>query len=117
MVTASLLIALIQAIGHKMYPVPDPSNKIAFKNAIKNLPLGAFFMVEAAYIVGSFTGGYVTAWVAATHEEQLSIGLGGMLTVFGFINLFTIPHPLWFAVLTTCTYVPACWTGGVLALR
>lgn len=37
--------------------------------------------------------------------------VGAAFTLAGFANLASLPHPLWFAVLSTVTYVPAALAG------
>ena len=40
-------------------------------------------------------------------HTRLSVVAGAVLTLAGFIHLAAIPHPVWFAVLSTVTYIPA----------
>lgn len=102
-----VLVSLIEALGHRMFPLPDIdfNDFEQLKRAIKDMPLGAFLMVELAYVAGSFVGGYTTAWLSASHPVGIAVGLGVLLTLFGVQNLIAIPHPRWFAVLSTITYV------------
>jgi hypothetical protein len=43
--------------------------------------------------------------------------VGALLTLAGFANLAAIPHPLWFGVLSTLTYVPCAVLGAAAAVR
>lgn len=112
-------VALVEMLGHQMFPVAGMSgkNKEELRRIVRSLPLGAFLMVELAYVTGSLSGGYVIARLAATHQMQLACGLGALLTLFGFQNLIAIPHPLWFAIVSTCTYIPMAYLGASAALR
>lgn len=41
--------------------------------------------------------------------------IGSIFTAFGFINLYTIPHPLWFFVASSLSYIPSALLGASLA--
>lgn len=108
-------VAVLEMLGHRLFPMPANINykdKQQLSRVIKNLPLGAFLMVELAYVVGSMTGGFVVARFASTRHVELACGLGFLLTLFGLQNLLTIPHPRWFAVLSTATYIPLTFAGA-----
>lgn len=114
-VVSCFFIAALEMFGHRMFPVPanvDYKNREQLKRMVKSLPLGAFLMVELAYLVGSLSGGYVVARFAATRHVQLASGLGVLLTLFGLQNLIAIPHPWWFAVLSSVTYTPVAYLGA-----
>jgi len=51
--------------------------------------------------------------LAPAHATVSPVVAGVAVTLAGFMNLAAIPHPVWFAVLTTVTYIP----GGVLGMR
>lgn len=108
-------VAVLEMLGHSLFPMPANVNykdKEQLKRVIKKLPLGAFLMVELAYVVGSLAGGFVVARFASTRHIELACGLGFLLTLFGFQNLLAIPHPRWFAVLSTVTYIPLTYAGA-----
>lgn len=70
-------------------------------------------MVELSYVLGSFTGGTVIAWLVTSHGRASAVMLGVVLTMFGAGNLIVIPHPAWFAVLSIMTFVPMALGGAV----
>lgn len=111
LLVATVVIALIQNVGHRIYPVANPLSPYSLHH-IMSLPLGAFVFVELSYLVGSVLGGYATAKIASSHKMHLAIALGVLLTLLGIQNLFAIPHPLWFAILSTCTFIPAAYLGA-----
>jgi hypothetical protein len=55
--------------------------------------------------------------VSADRAIVLAAVVGGLLTLAGFANLAAIPHPLWFGVLSTLTYVPCALLGAAIAAR
>ena len=81
------------------------------------IPLGALLMVELSYAAGSLGGGVIVRLVSPGRATALAVVLGGLLTLAGFANLAAIPHPLWFGVLSTVTYVPCAVLGAAAAAR
>lgn len=113
--TASAVIAVAQSVGHRFYPVAEPKDlkdRKALKRKIARLPLGAFVFVEMAYLLGSLSGGIVVALIASPSGSlYTTIALAVVLTACGIMNMVDIPHPKWFAILSTCTYFPAALAG------
>ena len=114
-----VLITAVQALGVRLYPLPpniDLSDPEAMARVVRDAPAGALLMVELSYAVGSLAAGAVIGLLARRHAFVPAGILGGLLTVAGFANLAAIPHPAWFAVVSTVTYVP-CALLGVLGVR
>ncbi|MCK6524023.1 hypothetical protein L6R49_21660 [Myxococcota bacterium] len=109
------LISAVQALGHRLYPLPgelDMNDPAALAAVIAQAPVGALLMVELAYAVGCFAAGAVVTRLAPGRGLRLPLIIGGLFTGAGFMNMAAIPHPLWFAVLTTVTYVPMSVLGA-----
>jgi len=81
------------------------------------LPPLAFAMLELSYLVGSFLTGAVIGRFAARRPLPWAISAGGLLTAANLVNLTNVPTPLWLAVLTTVTFLPATWLGARLTAR
>lgn len=117
MFAAGLSIAAIQAVNGLLFPPPpgfDPSDPEQVAAMMEQIPLAALIIVELSYAVGSFLGGVVIAKLAASRRQLLAAVIGGLLTLAGFANLLALPHPLWFAILSTITYVPMALLGARL---
>ena len=115
-----VLIMAVQAVGTWLYPPPpgvDLADPDALAALVAEMPLGALLMVEASYAVGSLGGGAVVRLAAPERTTRLALVVGGLLTLAGFANLAAIPHPLWFAALSTATYAPCAVLGGAAAAR
>ena len=115
-----VLIMAVQAVGTWLYPPPpgtDFSDPEALAALMAQIPLGALLMVELSYVAGSLAGGVIVRLVSADRATVLAAVVGGMLTLAGFANLAAIPHPLWFAVLSTITYVPCTVLGAAAVAR
>ena len=109
------LITAVQAISVRLFPMPpgtDPNDPAALARFMQQLPLGALLLVALSYAVGSLGGGIGVGLVARQATYGLAAAVGGLLTIAGFMNLAAIPHPTWFAVVTTLTYVPCTLLGA-----
>ena len=118
LVVSVVLITLVQAISVRLFPMPpgtDPNDPAALARYMQQLPIGALLLVALSYAVGSLGGGIGVSLVARNAPYALAAVVGGLLTVAGFMNLAAIPHPAWFAVVTTLTYVPGTLLGAYAA--
>lgn len=114
LVVSVVLMTLIQGLSVRLFPMPpgmDPNDPAALARFMQQLPLGALLLVALSYAVGSLGGGIGVGLVARQAAYGLAAVLGGLLTIAGFANLAAIPHPAWFAVVTTLTYVPCTLLG------
>ena len=114
------LIMVVQAVGVLLYPPPsdlDFSDPDALAALMAQMPLGALLMVELSYAAGSLAGGAIVRRVAPNRTTGPLLVVGGLLTLAGFANLAAIPHPLWFAVLSTLTYLPCTFLGAAVVAR
>ncbi len=114
-----VLITAVQALGIRLYPLPpgvDPADPEAVARVVRDAPAGALLMVELSYAAGSLAAGIVVGLIARRRPFLLAGIIGGLLTAAGFANLAAIPHPMWFAVLSTVTYLP-CALLGVLGIQ
>jgi len=99
LIVVVLIILAVQAVSGALYPAPpdlDFTDREAAAAHVWQLPNGALLIVALSYLLGSLAAGVV-------------------LTLAGFMNLAAIPQSVWFAVLTTVTYVPGAWLGVRLA--
>ena len=114
LVVSFVLITAVQALSVRLFPPPsgmDPNDPAAIARFMQQLPIGALLLVALSYAVGSLGGGVGVGLVARRAAYGLAAVVGGLLTVAGFMNLAAIPHPAWFAVVTTLTYVPCALLG------
>jgi len=124
-VVVGLLVAFIIFIGFQtlnlaIFPLPDgvtPNDHDAFEAFISKLPITAFIIVLAGYMVGSLAGGYTGAKFAQTKWKTIGLVIGVILTIGGAMNVLSIPHPTWFVVLNLVLFVPMAWLGAMLAGR
>lgn len=112
------LIMAVQALSARLYPPPpglDLTDPGALAELMAQMPLGALLMVELSYAVGSLGGGVAAGMVSRERPYLPAAVVGALLTLAGLANLAAIPHPAWFAVVTTVTYVPCALQGAWMA--
>lgn len=114
-IVSIVLIGLVQAAAHYLYPPPpglDYNNPEVLKKIMMEAPVGALLMVLLSYFTGTFIGSWVAARLAADAPERQAFLIGGMMLISGLMNLFAIPHPVWFWVGSIVVFVAAAWLGG-----
>ena len=112
------VIMAVQALNTRLYPPPpglDLTDPGALAELVAQMPLGALLMVELSYAAGSLAGGVAVRMVSRERPYLPAAVVGALLTLAGFANLTAIPHPAWFAVVTTVTYVPCTLLGARVA--
>ncbi|MCG8306272.1 MAG: hypothetical protein MI975_02695 [Cytophagales bacterium] len=119
-ITGTILIYLVEMLGHLIYPPPeglDVNDTEALKDIIKDLPTGALLFVLLAYALGSFGGGLISGILSKSSKIINSIIVGAVLMILGFINLFMIPHPVWFSIVSLLLYIPSAYFGGRVSMK
>lgn len=116
-----LIILGVEEWSHQIYPLPpgvDLSNKEGLQNLMLQIPIGALLMILLAYALGSLGAGMVTSTLAKAEAPlKKSLICGAILLIGGLSNLIMIPHPLWFAMLSTLLYLPMAYAGHQVAER
>lgn len=115
-----LVIMLVQLLSGLVYPPPtglDFQNEVEVARWANSMPVGAYLMVMLAYVLGSFTGGWIVGRFASQYHIIRAAIIGTLLMLAGFMNLAAIPHPLWFSVLSTISFIPMALLGAKLGLN
>jgi len=116
LVTAIVVIMGVETLSpHAPPPDIDVSDRAALGAWVSSLPFSAFALILLAYLLGALAGGYVTNRLAAPTPYRPALVTGFALFVFGAMNLVTIPHPLWFVLVSSATHFVGAWIGGRLA--
>lgn len=116
-VLGGLVIGLVEAVGHQVFPLPegvDPADPEALARVIGELPVGALLFVPLAWALGSVAAGWLAARIASRAQVAHAVIAGSLLLVAGVVNLAMIPHPTWLAVLGVAVFLPAAYFGGLL---
>ena len=102
LVAGGIGIFLIQAIGHKIYPLPegmDPNDMEALKTYVASAPFMALFFVIISYAFGALISGFVSTKVAADFKKIYAIVCGIFFLIQSIYMMYILPTPLWFWVL------------------
>lgn len=94
---AGLVVALAEAVGHAAATEPM-----------------VFGVVVIGYGLGSLAGTVTTVAIA---DRRTAIAVPLILAVLAAINLFSFPHPLWFAPVAAAALALGWWVGAHLVLR
>lgn len=119
LVTAVVVIMLVEGIGHKMFPVSpiDMNNPEALKTFMENLPTGAIAMVLVAWAIGSFAGGVIASLIDKVNAFRNSVVIGVVILILSIINLITIPSPIWMWAGAIILIIPSAIAGNKLVVR
>jgi len=116
-IVAIALIAVVQMIGHNLYPPPsgtDFEDPAAVRALIEQAPVGALLFVIASYVVGTFGGGFITGLIARDSTPMYAMIVGGFVLAGTFLNLVSIPHPVWFQVTALGSVIGTAFLTGRL---
>ncbi len=117
LVTGFILAAIFETFDTFLYPPPpelDRSNIEQMNAYIQTLPIGAFLILLAAWVVATFGGG-VVAWIIAKEKPMMFASIiGALLLAASVVNLVMIPHPTWFSISAVVGILLATFLAGKL---
>ena len=91
----------------------DMSNPETLRTYIDSLPLPGFLLSLVAHAGGALVGGFIAALIGGRSALVLGAIVGGFFLLGGMINLYSIPRPVWFAIVDVVLYAPCALTGPV----
>lgn len=115
----SLVVGLVQQLGHYLYPLPagtDPNDPEAIKKYVENAPFMAVFFVIISYAAGAFTGGFVSTKIANDGKKIYALIIGVLFLFTSIYMMVTIPSPIWFWILGIAVW-SLVLVGWKLALK
>lgn len=122
-----LLVRFGEAIIEFVYPMPenlDINNEAQLADYIKDMPAGAYIMLLANYALSAFAAGLIATAIAKKNNRGLrhttlrpAIICGGILTIAGFVNAVTLPHPWWYAAMCLMVCIPSSYLGFLMLRR
>jgi hypothetical protein len=106
-------------LGMSVVPLPegtDVSTMAALRESMKLLPPVNFIFPLLAHAVGTITGAFVAAKLAASHHRKFAIGIGVCFLIGGIAMIVNCGGPVWFiAADLLLAYIPMALLGGFLA--
>lgn len=118
---AGFAVMGVEMLGQVLFPPPaglDPSDPRAVEAYIAAAPFGALAWVLIAWAVGALAGSAVAAKIASgPRPQRQGILVGAILFVMAILNMFMIPHPLWFVALSPVACLLPALIGAMLGAR
>lgn len=118
LVVAFVVIAAIQSINFSLFPIPPEINQNdseAMNAFISTLPFAAHFIVYIAHVVGTLVSVFVASKVTQSHHVHIAYVIAGFLLIMSIINITQMPHPTWFVICDTLSYIPCAILGRRIA--
>jgi hypothetical protein len=97
-VAAVVVVGLMDALAGSLYALPpgtDPSDPESFRQAVATLPVQAFLILLAGWILAAGIGAYIAARLATHARATHGLIVAFFVLVATVGNLATIPHPVW----------------------
>ena len=116
-VVAFVLVGVIEAIGEVVYPPPevvDLGSPDQLATYMQRLPGGALAFVLAAWIVATFLGGLVAAWIARSRTALAAAIVVALVLAATIANFALIPHPAWMVAAGVVGIAIAAYLAGRL---
>jgi len=111
-VTAFVLIMLIEKLGHSIYPPPpdiDFSDPEAMRPYIATLPFLALLFPMIAWVVATFAGTVLACKIGTANPLAFAAVVGGLVLAGTIANLIVIPHPVWFSAVSLAAIAASAW--------
>lgn len=110
-----LSISLFEYLAIYLFPLPadiDMQDINSISANMDSIPLINLIAVSIGFALASFIAGFVCVKIKTHNAFVPILAVGIILTIFGFVNFLTIPHPLWMIVVGSATFIPMTFLGG-----
>lgn len=117
-VVAFGVIVVIELVGHAIYPPPAGTNlddPAAVARLAATMPIGALLMVIAGWTLGAGLGSWLAGRIGKRAAPAVTPGV--LVAAAAVANMFQIPHPLWFWIVSLALVAIATITGAALGAK
>jgi hypothetical protein len=77
-----------------------------------------FIMPFLAHALGTLSGAFLAAIIAANHKMIFALCIGVFFLVGGITNIFMLPSPTWFTILDLAgAYIPMGYIAGKMVVK
>lgn len=117
-VTAFVLILVVEKLGHLIYPPPadlDFSDPEAIRPYMATLPFVALLFPMIAWVVGAFAGSLLASKIGTANPLLFAGIVGGLVLAATIANLIMIPHPVWFSIVSLIAIAASAWFAAKVA--
>lgn len=115
----SLLNGGIIMISASVIPPPNGANVTTMEGLKESMHLFEpkhFLMPFLAHALGTFSGAFFAAKIAANHQMKFALLIGILFLAGGITNVILLPSPLWFSILDIAgAYIPMAYLAYKLA--
>ena len=111
-ITAFVMIMLIEKLGHVIYPPPpdlDFSDLEAMRPYVATLPFLALLFPMIAWVVATFAGTVLACKIGTANPLAFAAVVGGLVLAATITNLIMIPHPVWFSAVSLVAIAASAW--------
>ncbi|MFN3190918.1 MAG: SRPBCC family protein [Aureliella sp.] len=112
-IAGGLAVALVQSLSNWLHPIPadmDITNAEAMGEWISKLPLAAFLIVLASWIIGCLVATSIARRLAGSRILLPGLIAWVCMSAATMLTLLSIPHPLWMWP----AGIAGCFAGGLL---
>lgn len=109
-----IVISAIESINSALYPWPEGLKKDdpeAMAKYIATLPRLAMWVVISAYFFGVLVSTFLATRFSTNRTAVPALVIGALFFLAGVAQLFLIPSPLWFAIVSLLTFPLAAFLG------
>ena len=92
------VVALVEGLFHKIYPVPDSLDKSkpeTIRVYMETAPQAALMGIVLAWLLATLAGCISLSLILKNQSRSAYLVFGAVVLFFTLINLVTIPHPIW----------------------
>ncbi len=115
LLTGLLSISLSEYAVMAMFPLNNSFDfqdiTVLYEN-MNTTPMQNLISILIGYALSSLLAGFVSTKIKTGNHFIPIIIIGITLTMFGFIYLLIIPHPLWMVVAGSIIFIPMTWLGS-----
>ena len=107
-------------LGQLVVPLPEGADVSTMDSLRASMTLFSpanFLFPFLGHALGTLTGAFATAKLAASHQVKLALGLGAYFLIGGIVMVVFCGGPVWFiAGDLLLAYLPMGFLGGILAV-
>ncbi|WP_292889844.1 hypothetical protein [Nonlabens sp.] len=120
MLIGSVINIGIVEVGNVLVPVEggDVSTMEDLKRVMPTFTYKNFIFPFLAHALGTLSGAFIAALIAATHKKNMAFSIGGLFLLGGISVNLMLPGPIWFEALDLLlAYIPMAFIGGKIAIN
>jgi hypothetical protein len=117
LVAAIVIFMAFEHLKEHLYPLPhgiDRADHRAMSAYEESLPTTALVLMLGGWVIGSFVCGVLIKIIVKSSDRTPAYLAGLFLMAAGIVDIFLLPHPVWFIVTAVLIFIPATLAGHAL---